>query len=207
MNRKVTCKHCGMLIPPRPGRGRPRLHCSAECRLAHHQASGGSHRAAVKYRHSDLGRQSARDYQRRKGQVGTAEQHEPSFDRYEIFERDHWRCQLCGRKVQDRAQQKLDAATVHLRKPTAAGGKYSLENGETACRECNGRAAALVARSLSDPSFALPRSLRLNEGYGASSRLGPLSTSMENFGSVPATSEAAEVSLVPVSPQRPQEGV
>lgn len=116
-------------------------------------------------------------------------------------------CQLCGRKVQTTRPQALDAATIHLKIPTALGGRYSLENGETACRQCNGRACALVARSLNDPSFTLPRSLSLNERYGAASQLGPLSTSMESFGSDPASSEDAEVSLASVSPQRLQDGV
>ena len=205
MKTPATCRQCGLPLLPVSGRGRPRTYCSAVCRLAHHRTSGGSQRAAIKHRRSDQGREWAQLYQRRKGQVGTKDQRDPSFDRLQIFARDRMCCQLCGQKVQATRPQALDAATIHLKIPTALGGRYSLEIGETACRECNGRACALVARSLNDPSFTLPRSLRVSEGYGGASLLGPLSTSMENFGSVPATSEVAEVSLVSESPQRLQD--
>jgi 5-methylcytosine-specific restriction endonuclease McrA len=205
MKTPATCRQCGLPLPPVSGRGRPRTYCSAVCRLAHHRTSGGAQRAAIKHRRSDQGREWARLYQRRKGQVGTKDQRDPSFDRFRIFSRDRMCCQLCGRKVQTTRPQALDAATIHLKIPTALGGRYSLENGETACRQCNGRACAMVARSLNDPSFMPPRSLRVSEGHGAASLWGPLSTSMVDFGPAPATSEVAEVSLVSVSPQRLQD--
>jgi 5-methylcytosine-specific restriction endonuclease McrA len=200
-------KHCDRPFKPRHDRGRPQLHCSDACRLAYRKATGSEALAAWKWRHSEAGRESRRLSKRRKkiGKVG-GKPRDASFDRIAIFARDGWRCQLCGARVQDDHSTSMDSATIRLLVPVQLGGKYSLENCESACRQCNGRAAALVAKSLNDPSFTLPRSLRWNDEYGTAPRMGPQLTIDECFGSVPATSEGAEVSLVAMSPQRLQDG-
>lgn len=201
------CKHCDSPFKPRFDRGRPQLHCSDACRLAYRRASGSESAAAWKYRNTESGREHRRLHKRRKHIKAPSELRDASFDRLKIFARDAWRCQLCGQTVQDSRATAMDSATIRLQVPVQVGGRYSFDNCETACRQCNGRAAALVAKSLSDPSFTLPRSLRFVDEYGAAPSLGPLSSLSQAFGSVPATSEAARVSLVPMSPQRPQEGV
>ena len=200
------CKHCDRLFKPRFERGRPQLHCSDACRLAFRKASGSESMAAWKYRNSESGRGCRRVNKRRK-KVGrdSGKPRESSFDRLEIFARDDWRCQLCGAKVQNERPTSMDSATIRLLVPVQLDGKYSLDNCETACRQCNGRAAVLVAKSLSDPSFTLPRSIRLNDEYGAAPQVGPQSTSVESFGSVPATSGGEEPTLVSMSSQRPQD--
>jgi 5-methylcytosine-specific restriction endonuclease McrA len=169
------CKHCDRPFKPRHDRGRPQLHCSDACRLAYRKATGSEALAAWKWRHSEAGRESRRLSKRRKkiGKVG-GKPRDASFDRIAIFARDGWRCQLCGARVQDDHSTSMDSATIRLLVPVQLGGKYSLENCETACRQCNGRAAALVARSLRDSSFTLPRSLRTTTMYDAEPSQGPL---------------------------------
>jgi 5-methylcytosine-specific restriction endonuclease McrA len=155
-----ACKHCKRAFTPRHDRGRPQLHCSDECRLAYRKASGAESLAGWKYRNSETGRESRRMQKRRKKVKVGGELRDHSFDRLQIFARDAWRCQLCGQTVQDADSTLMDSATIRLRVPIQLGGRYSFDNCETACRQCNGRAAALVAKSLNDPSFSLPRSLR-----------------------------------------------
>lgn len=183
------CKHCDRPFKPRFDRGRPQLHCSDACRLAYRKATGGAALASWKYRNSDEGRECRRLNKRRKHVKAPSKFREQSFDRLAIFARDGWRCQLCGAKVQDERPAGMDSATIRLLVPVQLKGKYSLDNCETACRQCNGRAAALVAMAIADPSFRLPRSLRLMTINDAESSQGPPSPSCESFGSVPATSE------------------
>ena len=201
------CKHCNRPFTPRFDRGRPQLHCTDACRLAYRKASGSGSRAGWKYRNSEAGRETRRVNKQRRQVHAASELRDPSFDRLKIFDRDGWRCQLCGQVVQVAQPTRLDSATIRLLIPVQAGGRYSFDNCETACRQCNGRAAALVAMSLSDQSFTLPRSIRLEREYDAAVQMGPLSRSGQSFGSVTATAEAAGVSLIAMSPQRPQEGV
>ncbi len=61
------------------------------------------------------------------------------FEATRIFERDHWRCQLCGRKTPKRLR-----GTSHPRAPTldhitpiGKGGSHTIVNVQTACKECN----------------------------------------------------------------------
>ena len=193
-----TCKHCKRPFTPRHDRGRPQLHCSDECRLAYRKESGSEAMAAWKYRHSDAGRESRHRSKRRKNIEAPAELKDRSFDRLAIFARDAWRCQLCCVKVQDKRPEAMDSATIRLRLPLAAGGRYSFGNCETTCRQCNGRSAALVAMSIADPSFPLPRSLRF-DGIDPSAYQGPPAPLQQSFGSDPATSETENPTLVPVS--------
>jgi 5-methylcytosine-specific restriction endonuclease McrA len=198
------CKHCDRPFKPRFERGRPQLHCSDACRLAYRRASGSESAAAWKYRNTESSREHRRLHKRRRHIKAASELRDPSFECLRIFARDGWRCQLCGQTVQDSRPTEMNSATIRLRVPIQLDGRYSVDNCETACRQCHGRAAALVARSLSDPGITLPRSLRWNEEYDAAPQVGPLSTSIESFGSVLAASGIAGPTLVPMSTQRPR---
>jgi 5-methylcytosine-specific restriction endonuclease McrA len=199
------CKHCDRPFKPRFDRGRRQLHCSDTCRWAYRKASGSEAMAGWKYRNTGSGREQRRLNKRRRRIKAASELRDPSFDRLKTFARDGWRCQLCGQTVQDAHPAAMDSATIRLRVPAQFGGRYSFENSETACRQCNGRAASLVAKSINAPSFSLPRSLRFDETNGAAPSAGPLSSSMESFGSDPATSEAEEPRLLSTSPQSRQD--
>jgi 5-methylcytosine-specific restriction endonuclease McrA len=56
-----------------------------------------------------------------------------SYDRYEIFERDGWRCWICGEAVTEE-----DASIDHV-VPIAQGGADAPDNLRTAHRDCNSR--------------------------------------------------------------------
>lgn len=52
--------------------------------------------------------------------------------RFQVLERDGFRCRYCGRSVEDGAKLQLDH--VH---PKSKGGKWERNNLITACQECN----------------------------------------------------------------------
>ena len=60
-------------------------------------------------------------------------------DPYAVFERDDWRCYLCGRKVVASVVYRPDRATVDHVVPIAKGGAHSYDNVRTACNRCNSR--------------------------------------------------------------------
>jgi len=62
--------------------------------------------------------------------------------RFEVFKRDSFTCQYCGRKSPDECVLEVDHIT-----PVAAGGRNEILNLVSACRECN---AGKSDRSLSD---------------------------------------------------------
>lgn len=67
------------------------------------------------------------------------------FTDEDIFERDGWRCQLCGRKV------RKDVSTTHPRyatidhiTPVSRGGQHIRVNVQASCLQCNGKKRAKV---------------------------------------------------------------
>lgn len=52
--------------------------------------------------------------------------------RFEVFQRDNFTCQYCGRTVSDGAKLEVDHIT-----PKSRGGEFVAENLLTACHECN----------------------------------------------------------------------
>jgi len=59
----------------------------------------------------------------------------------EIFNRDKWRCQICGCKTprQHRGTIKVNAPELDHRVPMSKGGAHTRNNVQTACRGCNSR--------------------------------------------------------------------
>jgi hypothetical protein len=74
-----------------------------------------------------------------------------------VFERDGWRCQICGIKTPKRYRGKLRETAPELdhRVPIAMGGDHTYENVQCACRSCN-RAKAGTAVRGQLPLFAVP---------------------------------------------------
>ena len=198
------CKHCDRPFPPRHQRGRPQLHCSDECRLAHRKATGGAALASWQYHQTPNGREVRRQHKRRRHGNSSAPV-APTFNRLAIYDRDDWRCQLCGVRVKDSGSAAMESATIRLLVPAQAGGLYAPENCETSCRQCCGRAGALVARSLADPNAVLPRSLRWNRDDASEPTSKSQSTATESFGAAPATSVVEEEVLAPAPHYTPQD--
>lgn len=61
-----------------------------------------------------------------------------------VFERDNWKCQLCGKKLKakDRGTYKDEAPELDHIIPWACGGEHSYRNTQCACRKCNSEKGA-----------------------------------------------------------------
>ena len=65
------------------------------------------------------------------------------FDRREIFERDGWRCQICGQAVDPKSPRySYNVPSIDHIIPIARGGEHSRANVQTACLGCNVRKGA-----------------------------------------------------------------
>lgn len=125
-NKQVKCKHCGREFEPEYGTKR-RQFCSDFCLAKYNKRIGKVIRRA---------RTKGSSYE--------------IFDPVEIFERDKWRCQLCGRKTpkslrgttNDRAPE-LDHIV-----PLALGGSHTRANVQCLCRRCNQEKGATVRGQL-----------------------------------------------------------
>lgn len=61
------------------------------------------------------------------------------FDPFEVFERDKWRCHICGIRTPKRLRGTYEDSAPELDHviPLAAGGEHSRRNTACACRKCN----------------------------------------------------------------------
>lgn len=109
------CPECGTEFTPIYGNKR-RVFCSVYCLKRHYK------RIARKQR-------KARKLDVTVGRVNPIE----------IFERDGWRCQLCGRKLNPKARGTLSALAPELDHifPLSKGGSHTEDNVQCACRQCN----------------------------------------------------------------------
>jgi hypothetical protein len=135
------CRHCGK---PYVVCGYGSVFCSAECRIARHKTRIAvtkvkperieARRAARRIRRAE-GR-DPRKYRHRAKKHGVP--YEP-LNPIDIFERDGWRCQVCGRKTPKRLRGtfKPNAPELDHRIPMALGGGHTWDNCQCACRSCN----------------------------------------------------------------------
>lgn len=115
-----VCACCGAKYAPSFTGGRPSEFCSIACRSIIGNASrriDKARRAAVK-------------------RGATVERVDP----FVVFDRDGWKCQLCGRKTPAklRGTYEDDAPELDHILPLAAGGEHSYRNTQCSCRRCNG---------------------------------------------------------------------
>lgn len=121
-----VCGDCGNRF--RYARNKSRSRC-CECRLKHIQEVKRALRKEAKTRRRA----------RKKG--ATIER----FTASELFNRDGWKCQLCGRRVRKfKVMNHPREATIDHIIPLSRGGKHSLVNCQTACRQCNSCKGAKV---------------------------------------------------------------
>ena len=66
------------------------------------------------------------------------------FDPFETFERDGWKCHICGRSTPKRLRGTYDPRAPELDHivPLALGGKHTRQNTACSCRRCNGEKGA-----------------------------------------------------------------
>lgn len=110
------CSTCGTVLAPEYG-DRRRKFCSSECN-AKSDAAKAIRKAAK---------------MRRRCAVAEA------VDPLSVFERDGWRCQLCGIKTPIRLRGTYDCRAPELDHivPISLGGEHSYRNTQCSCRKCN----------------------------------------------------------------------
>ena len=117
--RPRACRACGTMFTP-VGKGRVRL-CSSPCK-----------RQTAKRR-----KRIEKGVRRARTRGSAAERIDPIA----VFERDRWRCQLCGCSTPKRLRgQMVDRAPEldHI-VPLGSGGAHTWVNVHCACRKCNGQ--------------------------------------------------------------------
>lgn len=115
------CHECGVIFTPGRTSGGRRIFCSAPC------ARRAARRVA-----------KALDRARRKAiRSVTVERVRP----FAVFERDGWRCRICGVMTPRSLRGTYDPCAPELDHivPLAAGGEHSYRNTHCACRDCNGK--------------------------------------------------------------------
>ena len=137
---EAACKHCGTSFMTRTGRTKSghKEFCSRSC--------GAQFRA--KYE-SDAARALAAKV-RRRTRIKAAKIE--SVDPFKVFERDGWRCHLCGCKTpkEKRGTYHPKAPELDHIMPLSKGGEHSYRNTACACRACN---AAKSDKILGQPSL------------------------------------------------------
>lgn len=125
-NKQIKCKHCGREFEPEYGTKR-RQFCSDFCLKKYSKRiEKAVRRARIKGHSYEL------------------------FDPIEIFERDKWRCQLCGRKTPKSLRGTTDDRAPELDHivPLALGGSHTRANTQCVCRRCNQKKRATVQGQL-----------------------------------------------------------
>lgn len=69
-----------------------------------------------------------------------------TVDPIKVFNRDGWRCQICGKKTPKAKRGSIDERAPELDHivPLSAGGEHSYANTQCACRQCNARKGGTV---------------------------------------------------------------
>lgn len=114
-----VCRICGARFHPEYGKHSWRETCSDAC-----------------------SEEQSKRRKRRKCQVYKARKRSTVielFDPFDVFVRDKWRCQLCGRKLkkEHRGTKRVDAPELDHIIPISKGGEHSKRNTQCACRKCN----------------------------------------------------------------------
>lgn len=124
-----ACAECGSSFVPTFAGDRARF-CKRQCLRKHADRVGGNHRKRA--------RKFGVDYE--------------VIDPLLVFERDGWRCQICGRRTskRQRGTNHRNAPELDHRIPMARGGGHTYANVQCACRSCN------VKKSAKECSGQLP---------------------------------------------------
>jgi 5-methylcytosine-specific restriction endonuclease McrA len=115
-----NCRGCGVAFKVVVGGGRPREYCSTTCAMRAAQAI----------------KRIAKSKRRARMRAVTIE----NVDPFRVFDRDGWRCQLCGVATPKRKRGTYDDDAPELDHiiPLSRGGAHSYLNVQCACRKCNG---------------------------------------------------------------------
>lgn len=122
---EYKCKQCGQAYEYKPTGGRPSAFCGDACRREARKASARADRK----RYGNKARKRARYY---------GVEYEP-INVLRVFERDGWRCQICGKEApqQRRGSRYPNAPELDHRTPLSRGGPHTYSNVQCVCRACN----------------------------------------------------------------------
>lgn len=115
-----SCTTCGASFAPPKAKSRPTDFCSNTCK----DAGYAKHKRVARSRRRALTK------------TVTVE----SVDPFKVFERDKWRCQLCGVRTPKAKRGTYEPTAPELDHiiTLAEGGEHSYRNTQCACRKCNG---------------------------------------------------------------------
>lgn len=118
--KEITCKECGKVFITEYG-DKKRYFCSIDC----------SSKYSRRKRKKELG-----NHRRRARYYGC--EYEP-INVVKVFERDGWRCQICGKMTPKNKKGKNLSNSPELDHimPISLGGSHSYKNVQCACRSCN----------------------------------------------------------------------
>ncbi len=137
-NRERKCKICGVLFSPLYGYGRGGTSvCSNECKKVMMDNYKNEYKKTTAYKEE---RTRARHNRRIRKANNNSLVVIEKFARIEIFERDKWKCGLCGGKVNPNLKHPHPkSATLDHIIPIAQGGMHIKENVQLAHMICNSR--------------------------------------------------------------------
>jgi len=128
------CKECGTIFTPEYGDKR-KVYCSHKCGKKAGKRKGKKHTGTL----NNVTRKRLR------AMYGDSwrSMYEP-INKRRVFERDRWRCQLCGCKVKRTTEWDPRQATIDHIIPLSLGGEHKYTNVQTACMECNSKKGATI---------------------------------------------------------------
>lgn len=159
-----ACGGCGVLFSPMaytvsgrsPCQPRPR-YCSDECEESAKSNKRRSARKAYRKRSRARGMGAGRNHRKRARLAGV--EYEAVQPR-KVFDRDGWRCQICGisTPAKCRGTHKKNAPELDHVIPIALGGPHTYGNVQCACRQCNGKkgASRVMSQAALFPVSSMP---------------------------------------------------
>lgn len=120
-----ACRDCGVVV------GKNSQRCDS-CRAC---AATEARKRSRKSPSARASKARSKALRRARKRIATVE----CFDPYEIFNRDGWRCYICGIETPKRLRGTLDERAPELDhiNPIALGGQHSRQNTACCCRKCN----------------------------------------------------------------------
>lgn len=139
-----TCIVCSSAFLWESAQARPPITCSGACARQRRKENRAAYRATEKFREIRRRSPSRRAAKKLRKAIARGASGGEKVDPLKVFERDAWRCGICGQKT-----LKSKRGTTHPRAPEldhivalANGGDHSYRNVQCACRQCNGAKGA-----------------------------------------------------------------
>lgn len=147
-----SCKHCGVLFASKSRAIRCKVHSYVPSEVLTHPCAGGCGTLITGYKNKKwcVGCRKRRAREGYKLKHGKVKKHRHKARKYgaayepinpiNLFERDQWRCQICGCKTPQRLRGSYHDRAPELdhRIPISKGGGHTWANVQCACRKCNG---------------------------------------------------------------------